>query len=85
MGSHIPREERHRGDALPAMRAASADPKRIDDFKPPVEQHPVLQVLGPERLAIGSQRGCGDHGVIGRETVAFGQREAVLVRFDRDR
>jgi len=53
-------------------------PKRIDDPEPAIKLNPILQVFGPESVAIGARRRGGDHGIVDRQSVALCERQSRL-------
>jgi hypothetical protein len=52
--------------------SSAARAKRINDPQSPVDCHPILQVLGPQPIALGEEGGSGDEGVIDAEMVSLG-------------
>ena len=40
--------------------------ERVGDAEPAVEYNSVLRIFGPQRVAIGVQRRCADHGIVDR-------------------
>jgi hypothetical protein len=59
--------------------------KRIDDAERAIEHDPIPDIFGPEFVATGVQSRGGDHGIVGRQSIALCERECYFVNIDRER
>jgi hypothetical protein len=59
--------------------------ERVRDTEPTFEYNPVLHIFGPQRVTIGVQRRCSNHGIVDRHSVALGKPEPRFVNLDRER
>ena len=81
-GAGEPGRSAQNGDfraAQPAGPRSSAEAKRVCDAQPVLDDDAVVHAVRPERVALGVERGGGDHRVVDRKTIPLRERETGLM------
>jgi hypothetical protein len=67
VGIHIARVPRNQPRSVAMLRRT----KRVGDAEPAIEHDSIVQIFGPEGVAIGMQCRGGDHRIVDRQSIAL--------------